>query len=182
MRATSNTYGSVNTSSSRLADWNHITTLSPALTSWPPMTQSFTAVRRKWITGVAQRTISSTAVGMTASKSSARIWRCSGWVVSAYIPWLMALRVVSLPAATSRMKNDPSSSGLSRWTSPSSPATSACISAEVRSSVGSSSRARLISWAICDSSTAAFMIESMSGAYSGSPAPRMMLVSSNTRR
>ena len=97
------------------------------------------------------------------------------------MPWLMALRVVSLPAATSRMKNEPSSSAVSRWTSPSSPSTSACIIAEVRSSAGFSSRSRPISWAICDSSTAAFMSAMKSGVYSASPAPRMMLVSSKTR-
>ena len=38
------------------------------------------------------------------------------------MPWLIALRVVSLPATTSRMKNDPNSCGVSR-----SPSTSACI-------------------------------------------------------
>ena len=47
------------------------------------------------------------------------------------MPWLIALRVVSLPATTSRMKNDPNSSVVSRW-----PSTSACMRAEVRSSVG----------------------------------------------
>ena len=47
------------------------------------------------------------------------------------MPWLMALRVVSLPAATSRMKNEPNSCSLRRW-----PSTSACMSVEVMSSRG----------------------------------------------
>jgi hypothetical protein len=34
-----------------------------------------------------------------------------GVSVSAFIPWLIALRVVSLPATTSRMKNEPNSWG-----------------------------------------------------------------------
>ena len=50
------------------------------------------------MTGVAQRTISSTAVGATPSKSAIHMRCWSGWSVSACIPWLMALRVVSLPA------------------------------------------------------------------------------------
>ena len=43
------------------------------------------------------------------SKSSHQSSRWSGWSVSAFIPWLIALRVVSLPATTRRMKNEPNS-------------------------------------------------------------------------
>ncbi len=47
------------------------------------------------------------------------------------MPWLMAVRVVSLPATARRMKNGATSSGASI-----SPSTSACTSLLVRSSVG----------------------------------------------
>ena len=40
-------------------------TFSPARIGWPAIVVSSVAVRRKWMTGVAQRTISSTAVGAT---------------------------------------------------------------------------------------------------------------------
>ena len=75
---------------------------------------SWVQVRRKWITGVAQRTISSTAVTDRPSKSACQraIW--SGCSVSACRPWEMALRVVSFPAATRRMKNDAISAGVRR--------------------------------------------------------------------
>ena len=66
------------------------------------------------ITGEAQRTISSTAVGVTPSRSASQTARCSGCSVSRCRPQLMALRVVSLPATTSRMKKLASSSGVSR--------------------------------------------------------------------
>ena len=89
-----------------------MTTLSPARIVWPPSSMSRVAVRRKWITGVAQRTISSTAVGATAREvGHPRRGAASGKSVSAFMPWLMALRVVSLPATTSRMKNEPNSGG-----------------------------------------------------------------------
>ena len=46
------------TSSSRLPEMYQITTLSPALIGLPPISASSVAVRRIWITGVCQRTIS----------------------------------------------------------------------------------------------------------------------------
>ena len=49
---------------------------------WPPSSVSAVAVRRKWMTGVAQRTISSTAVGDTPSMSSIHGCFWSGWRVS----------------------------------------------------------------------------------------------------
>jgi hypothetical protein len=76
------------------------------------------------ITGEAQRTISSTAVGVTPSRSSSQIRRWSGFSLSSCRPQLIALRVVSLPATTSRMKNEASSSGVSR--SPSISALTSC--------------------------------------------------------
>ena len=91
----------------------------------------------------------------------------------------MALRVVSLPAATSRMKNDAISAGLRL-----SPSTSAVTSAVVRSSWGSFIRASASSvtsmarsWAAA-SSAAMIPASVWSGTYSGSPSPRMTLVRS----
>ena len=55
------------------------------------------------------------------------------------MPWLIALRVVSLPATTSSRKNEPSSPAVSRCL-PFSSSTSACISVVVMSSRGLSSR------------------------------------------
>ncbi len=60
--------------------------LLPSFTACPPTTTSRVAVRRKLMTGVAQRTISSTAVGDTASKSEVHTLRWSGYVVSARMP------------------------------------------------------------------------------------------------
>ena len=108
-RVMSNRYGSGNIRSSRLAELYQRTTFWPAAMRWPDSSVSSVAVRRKWITGVAQRTISSTAVRVWASKSPYQRSRWSGCSVSAFMPWLMALRVVSLPATTSRMKNEPNS-------------------------------------------------------------------------
>ncbi len=90
----------------------------------------------------------------------------------------MAVRVVSLPATASRMKNGPSSWGASM----SSP-TSACTSADVRSSVGSARRASASSFISIVSWTPAWNIAApMSSvpAISGSPAPRITLVADST--
>ena len=87
--------------------------MSPSAKVCPDSVVSAVAVRRMKMTGEAQRTISSTAVGATASKSAAQMARWSGCSVKAHRPWLMALRVVSLPATTSRMKNEASSASVS---------------------------------------------------------------------
>ena len=89
----------------------------------------------------------------------------------------MALRVVSLPAADSRMKKLAISIGWSR-----SPSTSACIIAETRSSrgVGQPVLADLLGDLGAAPCTAAISV-AMSGVSSGSPAPRITLVSSKTR-
>ena len=63
-----------------------MTTFSPSRTVCPPTAVSCVAVRRKCVTGVAQRTISSTAVGATRSKSSAQMRRCAGESQSAFMP------------------------------------------------------------------------------------------------
>ncbi len=144
---------------------------------WPPISTSFVTVRRKWITGVAHRTISSMAVGATPSKSASHLRRSSGKSVSAFMPWLIAFRVVSFPATTSRMKKDANSAGVSR-----SPSTSACMRTLVMSSPGLAMRASPSACAYCDNSTAAFMRTSIVTPYSGSPMPRITFESSNIRR
>ena len=47
-RVTSKSYGLPKTSSSRLPEANHMTTLSPSLICLPPSSTSRVAVRRKW--------------------------------------------------------------------------------------------------------------------------------------
>jgi NADPH-dependent 2,4-dienoyl-CoA reductase/sulfur reductase-like enzyme len=55
----------------RLADQYQRTTRSPSENSWSPRrTPSWVTVRRKWMTGDATRTISSTAVGARLSRSA----------------------------------------------------------------------------------------------------------------
>ena len=53
--------GSSKTSSSRFAPTYQMLTLSPALSFWPPSSVSFVTLRRKYMTGDAQRRISSVA-------------------------------------------------------------------------------------------------------------------------
>ena len=88
-----------------------------------------------YITGEAIRTISSTAPEIRASKSASSRARCSGWSVSSTSACEMAVRVVSFPATTSRMKNDANSALVSC-----SPSMLAVTSAVIRSSAGLSSR------------------------------------------
>ncbi len=109
----------------------------------PPSSQSRAAVRRNVMMGVAHRTISSTAPGIRASRSWSSQARWSGKSVSAFMPWLVLCRVVSLPATMSSPKNDTISSSVSR-----SPSTSACTSAVSRSFFGSARRATMSSVAI----------------------------------
>ena len=52
----SNVNGSSNTSSSRFAEMYQMLTLSPALISWPRISVSLVTLRRKYMTGDAQRT------------------------------------------------------------------------------------------------------------------------------
>ena len=88
----------------------------------------------------------------------------------------MALRVVSLPAAASRMKKLAISAVFNR-----SPSTSACMRADTRSSCGFANRSSPTAWAIMTISSDAPMSVAKSGVNSGSPAPRMTLVSSKMR-
>ncbi len=83
----------------------------------------------------------------------------------------MALRVVSLPATASRMKNDAISADVSR-----SPSTSAATSAVVRSSRGLARRSSASAVAYAPMSMATFMNSSKSVVRSGSPKPRITLV------
>ena len=100
--------------------------------------------------------------------------RWSGCSVKAHRPWLMALRVVSLPATTNRMKNEASSASVSD-----SPSTLPLTRAEVRSSVGCSRRSAARPRMSSARSLPAFMKASTgsspSGTYSVSPKDKMML-------
>ena len=61
VRPTSNVSGSSKTVSSRLPDTNQVVTFAPAGSSTPASSVACVVVRRKWCTGVAQRSISSAA-------------------------------------------------------------------------------------------------------------------------
>ena len=91
----------------------------------------------------------------------------------------MALRVVSLPATTSKMKNDATSASVSA-----SPSTLVLTRAEVTSSVGCSFRYWARSFISRFNCCAAFMKATMgsspSATYSGSPFERMTLDALNT--
>ena len=134
----SNRHGSSKALGSRLAAMCHITTLSPAAIFTPPSSQSVTAWRRKCSTGVAHRTISSTAVAMCRSGSAANLAHWSGKSKKAIIPRVIELRVVSLPA-TDRIKKNMSNSFSLR----ASPSTSAVSRVVTMSSAG---RPRRSAW------------------------------------
>src|SRR5439155_1742596 len=104
-------YGSLKCASSRLAEMYHIAIFWPFSISTPPKVTSRVRVRRMCRTGLAHRTISSAAVIARPSRScSHRRFSSGNWVI-AQSPWLIALRVVSLPAAISSRMNGPRSSG-----------------------------------------------------------------------
>ena len=90
-------------------------TLSPSCSSVPPSTVSAATVRRIQITGEPQRTTSSTPVAAIPVGSARHSARWSGCSVMASSPWLIALRVVSFPATTSRMKKDANSADGQRF-------------------------------------------------------------------
>ena len=111
-RSMRNANGSSNTASSRFADAKYSATWSPALIFTPPTSQSSVAVRVKWLIGVTQRRISSTASGSSSGWSrSFSHW--SGFSQNATRPPLIALRVVSLPASTSSSQYPTSCSSVS---------------------------------------------------------------------
>ena len=91
------------------------------------------------------------------------------------MPWLMALRVVSLPAADSRMKNDPISDDVRR-----SPLTSARTRLVVRSSVGRARRSSASATPYSPSPVDGADDVSKSPATSSSPAPRIIDVHRKT--
>ena len=78
----------------------------------PPISVSANAVRWKQCTGVAQRMISSTAVSGRSRLNSSH-W--SGFSKNAFMPCVMALRVVSLPATASRMTKNANSTSPMRF-------------------------------------------------------------------
>jgi hypothetical protein len=84
----------------------------------------------KWMSGLTQRTTSSTALG--SSETSRCSLRSSPWCwMNASIPPLVALRVVSLPAITMMRQRASTSIGGSGW-----PSTRAWVKTLIRSSSG----------------------------------------------
>ena len=77
---------------------------------------------------------SSTALG-SSSRSAASRSHCSGYSANAIVPWVIAVRVVSLPPNTSTWKKFRNSVAVRR-----SPPTSACTKWLTTSSTGCSNR------------------------------------------
>jgi hypothetical protein len=84
-----------------LAEEKNITTLSPSAIFCPPSSVSQIAVRRCWLMGLTQWTISSAAAGIRAGSASSRC-RWSGCWNKASMPPDAALRVVSWRAEDER--------------------------------------------------------------------------------
>ena len=101
---------------------------------------SVVATRDMLTTGLFQRNISSTAPGISVGSSiSRRHW--SGWLINARVPRAIRLRVVSLPATSSRNEKLSRSSSVSRCSS-----ISASANTDSRSSRGSSRRSAISFW------------------------------------
>ena len=113
------------------------------------------------MTGVAHRTISSAAVAGRCRLNSSH-W--SGKSVKAIMPWVIELRVVSLPATASRITKKPNSSSESLW-----PSTSACTSLVTRSSPGWPARSAAICMPYMISSTDALIASLLANSGSSSP-------------
>src|SRR5271166_4624331 len=131
-------------------------------------------------TGEEYRTISSTAPSSRPSRSSSSRARCPGYSVNSISACDRALRVVSLPATTSKMKNEASSALVSC-----SPSMLAVTSAETRSSAGACARsaARPVtrSASACPAPSNCITAWSMSSERNSGSAPdKMMLVLART--
>ncbi len=170
----SNVNGSSNTSSSRFALTYQMLTLSPASSFWPPSSVSLVTLRRKYMTGDAQRTISSVA-DCASDGSFTSSWYCSGLSQNARMPCEIELRVVSLPAtAISRKKR------LKSISDSVSPSTSASRSVETMSSRGISRRSAASALAYMNISICAFCTSSSETMYSGSSLPIIRLLHSKS--
>src|ERR1051325_4911975 len=93
VRPTSKRSACGKTSSSGLAEPYQTVSLSPSRIGWARRSASRVAVRRKYMTGETQRSISSTAVGMRDGSASSRR-RSSGCCIRASMPPEIRLRVV----------------------------------------------------------------------------------------
>src|SRR5437773_428271 len=171
VRPTSKRSACGKTSSSRLAEPYQTVSLSPSRIGWPRSSASRVAVRRKYMTGETQRSISSTAVGMRDGSASSRR-RSSGCCIRASMPPEIRLRVVSLPATASSRKKESNSTSVSF-----SPSTSAAMRTLTRSSRGVFFRSTASSLAymyICIE--AIFPTSELAPPYSGSSKPIMSLL------
>src|SRR5438034_1399917 len=171
VRPTSKRSACGKTSSSRLAEPYQTVSLSPSRIGWPRSSASRVAVRRKYMTGETQRSISSTAVGMRDGSASSRR-RSAGCCIRASMPPEIRLRVVSLPATASSRKKESNSTSVSF-----SPSTSAAMRTLTRSSRGLFFRSTASSLAymyICIE--AIFPTSELAPPYSGSSKPIMSLL------
>src|SRR4051794_7833868 len=133
-RSMRNANGSPKTSSSRFPDAKNSARCSPSRISTPRTSASSVAMRVKWMMGLPQRRISSTAWGRSWGWSRSRCHspRCSE---NASSPPLIAFLVVSLPASTISSQYESSCTSVRG-----SPSISAASSSVTRSSPGSERR------------------------------------------
>jgi hypothetical protein len=133
-------------------------------------------VRQNWITGVVQRATSSTAL-RTSPGSRRSLSSSARFSMKASSPPLMALRVVSFPAITSRKQEESSSKG-----GTSEPPSRALARTLTMSSRGRARRSSTIFQKYWKSAPRALADESSELSptrYSGSSAPTMALVQRN---
>ena len=142
---------------------------------------AFVAVRRMNVTGDATRTISSTAVGVTPSRSSCHTRRWSGFCDSRCMPRLIAVRVVSLPGDR---EQDEERRDLVRRQHVLVALGVHERGGEVVARVlcGARSASSFISVVSCMPASNIAVIGSRPPSMSGSPAPRMTFVASSTVR
>ena len=136
--------------------------MSPSRISCPRISTSTVAARAMWVTGLHQRSISSTAPGISVG-SSTSLSHSSGCSMSAKVPRAIRFRVVSLPATSNRNAKFSRSSSVSL-----APSTSAVLKTDSMSSRGSLRRAAISCWKYSNSSP---MATSESSSISGSAFP-----------
>ena len=136
--------------------------MSPSRMRCPRISTSAVAARAMCVTGLVQRSISSTAPGISVG-SSTSLWHSSGCSMSANVPSAIRFRVVSLPATSSRKAKFSRSSSVSL-----APSTSAVASTDSMSFLGSARRAAISCWKYSNSSP---MATNESSSISGSAFP-----------
>ncbi len=136
--------------------------MSPSRMCCPRISTSTLAARAMCVTGLHQRSISSTAPGISAGSLTSLLCS-SGCSMSANVPSAMRFRVVSLPATSNRNAKFSRSSSVSL-----APSTSAVLKTDSMSSRGCARRAAISCWKYSNNSP---MATNESSSISGSALP-----------